>query len=181
MQATREPRLKTRVQAMRESRLKTRPARGHHMLLAEPTQHTPRKRTRKRLRRVQFVDLITLPSGSTTPIASPHKLAQGKRRKLIEPAPWMRFHPFVATLEQWASRVSASCGDPWSDAAIRAAVERGPHTSALTPEARVLIEEEMQYQIQAGFSEMVNWSDICEAHPVNLKVSPLAVTLQVGR
>jgi hypothetical protein len=99
----------------------------------------------------------------------------------MEPASWMRFHPFVSTLEQWASGVSASCGDPWSDTAIQAAVERGPHTSALTPEARVLIEEEMHYQIQAGFSEMVTWDSMRGSHPANLKVSPLAVIPQVGR
>ncbi|KAI2511562.1 adenylate kinase [Fragilaria crotonensis] len=115
------------------------------------------------------------------PVASPHKQAQGKRRKLMEPAPWMQFHPFVATLEQWASGVAAVCGEPWSEAAIRAAVERGPHTSALTPEARVLIDEEMKYQIQAGFSETVLWNAIQHSYPINLKVSPLAVIPQVGR
>ena len=88
----------------------------------------------------------------------------------MEPAPWMRFHPFVATLEHWASGVSALCGEPWSEAAICAAIERGPHTSALTPEARDLIDEEMKYQIQAGFSEMVLWRTIQHAYPTNLKV-----------
>ena len=99
----------------------------------------------------------------------------------MEPAPWMRFHPFVATLEHWASGVSALCGEPWSEAAICAAIERGPHMSALTPEARDLIDEEMKYQIQAGFSEMVLWRTIQHPYPTNLKVSPLAVIPQVGR
>ena len=49
------------------------------------------------------------------------------------------------------------------------------------PGARALIDEEMQYQILAGFSEMVNWSDIRSRLPENLKVSPLAVIPQVGR
>jgi hypothetical protein len=98
----------------------------------------------------------------------------------MEPAPWMRFHPFVATLEQWASGVSALCGEPWSEAAIRAAIERGPHTrSAQTPETRDLIDDEIQYQIQAGFSEMVLWCTIQHAYPTNL--SPLAVIPHVGR
>jgi hypothetical protein len=100
----------------------------------------------------------------------------------MEPAPWMRFHPFVATLEQWASGVSALCGEPWSEAAIRAAIKGGPHTSALTPEARDLINKEMKYQIQAGFSEVVVlWHTIQHVYPINLKVSPLAVITQVGR
>ena len=99
----------------------------------------------------------------------------------MEPASWMRFHPFVATLERWALGVSATCGKPWTEAAISAAVARGPHTSALTPGARALIDEEVQYQILAGFSEMVNWSDIRSRLPENLKVSLLAVIPQVGR
>jgi hypothetical protein len=101
--------------------------------------HAPRVITRK----VQFVDLASAnpASRSTIPEASPHKRAQGKRRKLMEPAPWMRFHPFVATLEHWASGVSALCGEPWSEAAIRTVIERSPHTSALTPEARDLIDK----------------------------------------
>ena len=145
--------------------------------------HAPRVITRKETRKVQFIDLASVDPAScrTLPVASPHKLAQGKRRKLMEPAPWMRFHPFVATLEHWASGVSALCGEPWSEAAICAAIERGPHTSALTPEARDLIDEEMKYQIQAGFSEMVLWRTIQHAYPTNLKVSPLAVIPQVGR
>ena len=165
-----------------ETRSDTTSARTVHAQAA-PVPHTLRAMTRKRTRTLQFLDLDSANSHSrpTIPAPSPHKLAQGKRRKLMEPAPWMRFHPFVATLEQWASGVSAVCGEPWSEAAIQAAIDRGPHTSALTPEARNLIDEEMEYQIQAGFSEMVLWSAIQHSYPLNLKVSPLAVIPQVGR
>ncbi len=62
-----------------------------------------------------------------------------------------------------------------------AAIERGPHTSALTPDAQDLIDEEMKYQIQDGLSEMVMRCTIQHAYPINLKVSPLAVIPQVGR
>jgi hypothetical protein len=99
----------------------------------------------------------------------------------MEPVFWMRLHPFEATLEQWASGVLALCGEPWSEAAIRAAIKRGPHTSTLTPEARDLIDEEMQYQIQVGFSEMILLSSVQHLYPVNLKVLPLVATPQVGR
>jgi hypothetical protein len=104
--------------------------------------HAPRAMTQKETRKIQFLDQASAdPASHTTiPVASPHKRAQGKRRKWMEPAPWMRFHPFVATLEQWAAGLSALCGEPWSQAAVRAAIERGPHTSALTPEARDLID-----------------------------------------
>ena len=147
---------------------------------ADSTQHEPPQETRKRTRTVQSLDLGTLQTRNN-PIVSPHKLAQGKRRKLMSPSPWMRFHPFVETLEKWALGVAAACGSPWTETAINAAVARGPHTSALTPEARGLIEEEMHYQITAGFSEIVLWSDIRTRLPQHLKVSPLAVIPQVGR
>ena len=147
---------------------------------ADSTQHEPPQETRKRTRTVQSLDLGTLQTRNN-PIASPHKLAQGKRRKLMNPSPWMRFHPFVETLEKWALGVAAACGSPWTETAINAAVARGPHTSALTPEARDLIEEEMHYQIRAGFSEIVLWSDIRTRLPQHLKVSPIAVIPQVGR
>ena len=112
---------------------------------------------------------------------SPHKAAQGKRRKLMDPAPWTRFHPFVATLEKWATGVPVECGTPWTPEAIAAAVARGPHTSALTPEARQLITDEVDYQVQAGFSEVLPWTTVRALQPQNLKVSPLAVIPQVGR
>ena len=117
----------------------------------------------------------------TDECGSPHKIAQGKRRKLMEPASWMRFHPFIETLRKWSVGVSADCGKPWSTTALVAAVARGPHTSAMTDDARALIKEEMEYQIAAGFSEEVLWTDLQKSQPSNLKVSPLAVIPQVGR
>ena len=118
-----------------------------------------------------------------TAVASPHKVAQGKQWKLMDPAPWMRFHPFVATLvqERLASGVSATCGEPWTRTAITTAVDRGPHTSALTPNARELIKGEVLYQTATGFSEVVFWHNLRNKLPVNLKISPLAVIPQVGR
>ncbi|KAI2511269.1 adenylate kinase [Fragilaria crotonensis] len=133
-------------------------------------------------------DLHALPSthpqsaeNPAPPGGSPHKMAQGKLIKLMDPEPWMRFHPFVATLEQWSDGVPVACSPPWTQVAINTAVARGPHTSALTPDARQLVMEEMAYQVAAGFSEIVLWSDVQALQPEHLKVSPLAVIPQVGR
>jgi hypothetical protein len=109
--------------------------------LTQHVQHyVTRKVTWKGIRKVQFQELPPPNPIIHIAVASPHKLAQGKRQKLMDPAPWMRFHPFVATLERRAGGVSATCGEPWTRAAITTAVEHGPHTSALTPDARKLIE-----------------------------------------
>ena len=120
------------------------------------------------------------PQPTITAMHAP-QIAQGKRRKLMDPEPWMRFHPFVATLEAWAEGVPVDCGPAWSTAAQQAAVTRGPHTSALTPDARQLISDEMDYQVAAGFSEIKLWTEVQALHPVPLKISPLAVIPQVGR
>ncbi len=117
----------------------------------------------------------------TPPGGSPQKMAQGKRRKLMDPESWMRFHPFVAILEQWSNGVPVVCSPPWTQIALETAIARGPHTSALTPEARQLVMEEIDYQVAAGFSEIMLWSDVQALRPEHLKVSPLAVIPQVGR
>ena len=134
------------LRAIRDSKLSTcdryRPYGGRQVIFINtasartvhapvgPIQHAPRAMTRKRTRKVQFLDLASADPASctTTLVASPHKQAQAKRRKLMEPGPWMRFHPFIATLEQWASGVSALCGDLWLEAAIRDSHQtRPPH------------------------------------------------------
>jgi hypothetical protein len=60
-------------------------------------------------------------------------------------------------------------------------VLRGPHSSAMTPEARALVLEDVLYQVQAGFSEIITWASIEANPPANLKVSPLAVIPQTDR
>ena len=46
----------------------------------------------------------------------------------MDPAPWTRFHPFIATLERWSTGVPVECGHPWTKMALQAAVtERPPY------------------------------------------------------
>ena len=115
------------------------------------------------------------------PTDAPNQQEIGKQRSLMQPAAWVDMHPFAATLKEWEQGVPVDCGAPWTPEAIRLAVERGPHRSALTPAAMALIEEEIQYQTAAGFSEIVMWDDIKLNMPTNLKVSPLAVIPQKDR
>ena len=122
--------------------------------------------------------------GSTCQPA-PTVSAQGEpqpRRSLMQPAQWIRdMHPFMTTLVEWATGVPVDCGVPWPMEAIDLAVARGPHRSALTTEARTLIVEEVDYQVKAGFTEVMDWETVKQLAPKNLKVSPLAVIPQVNR
>ena len=99
----------------------------------------------------------------------------------MDPEPWMRFHPFMETYEGWLNGVPVDCAPPpWSQKAMATAVSRGPRTSALTPDARQQIKDKMDYQVAAGFSEIITWTEVQALKPAQLKVSPLAVIPQVG-
>ena len=57
----------------------------------------------------------------------------------------------------------------------------GPHQSAATREAVKLFKKDIAYQVEAGFSRIVNWDDIKYNPPAQLKVAPVAVVPQTKR
>ena len=64
--------------------------------LTQHVQHyVTRKTTWAGTRKVQVEESPPPNPIIHTAVASPHKVAQGRRQKLMDPAPWMRFHPFV--------------------------------------------------------------------------------------
>jgi hypothetical protein len=84
----------------------------------------------------------------------------------MRPADWiLNKHPFMTTLVEWAKGVPVDCGESWTLEAISLAVDRGPHSSALTPEARGLIADEVDYQVKAGFTEIMDWTTIRRLAP----------------
>ena len=54
------------------------------------------------------------------------------------------------------------------------AVERGPHQSALTPEALAHFAEEARVKVEKGQARLVMWDDIKDDPPPELKISPIA-------
>jgi hypothetical protein len=105
--------------------------------------------------------------------------AQGK--KLMSPAACVSFHPFAETLSAWETGVPVDCGAPWAWDTVVAAVHKGAHKSATSDESIALIAEDVNYQVQAGYAEIVSWEELCILRPKNLKVSPLAVVPQRDR
>jgi hypothetical protein len=90
-------------------------------------------------------------------------------------------HPFAAHLEDWEQGVPVDCGPAWSEEAIEIAVQRGAHPTARTPEAIELVHEDIEYQVKAGFSEVLLWDDIKHGLHANFKISPVAVVPQPNR
>jgi hypothetical protein len=99
----------------------------------------------------------------------------------MSPAACVNFHPFTETLRDWEEGVPVECGEDWTLEEIEAAVAQGPHQSAQTPEALELIQEDIAYQVRAGYAEIVEWSWLKENLPAQLKISPLAVVPQANR
>ena len=81
--------------------------------------------------------------------------AQGKKQ-LMSPAACVSFHPFAETLSEWETGVPVDCGAPWEWETIVAAVEKGAHKSATTDESIALIAEDVDYQVKAGYAEIVS-------------------------
>jgi hypothetical protein len=90
-------------------------------------------------------------------------------------------HPFTPTLKEWRHGIEVDCGPNWNWDVIEAAVARGPHPTACTPNAIALFEEDIEYQRLAGFCKIILWDNLKRTRPSNLKISPVAAIPQVGR
>lgn len=79
----------------------------------------------------------------------------------MQPQEVAKAHPFGPTLEDYAMNgVPVDCGEDWTREQIIAAVERGPHVSVLRPEAIALFQEDIAYQVAAGFCRIVEWDSM---------------------
>jgi hypothetical protein len=108
--------------------------------------------------------------------------AKGTRRSLMQPQEGAKGHLFYHTLQQWGSkRVLVDCGPDWEQAVIEQAVPRSPHRSALDPKNAETVKEDVQYQVDAGFSQIFTWEEVQKICPLQLKVSPMAVIPQKDR
>ena len=62
----------------------------------------------------------------------------------------------------------------WTEEQIRAAMERGPHLSAMKPEAMRAFREEVAEKIKKNQVRILSWDDIKSDPPKQLKVSLIA-------
>ena len=64
---------------------------------------------------------------------------------------------------------------------IAAAVERGPHKSALKEDTVTQLHEEVAEKVQSGQLRLCPWSDVQQRPPEWLKVSPAAMVPHKSR
>jgi hypothetical protein len=85
-------------------------------------------------------------------------------------------------LKRWVTHgCPVDCGEDWSWQVIQQAVLQGPHRSATTKDSIDLLREDIEYQVKAGFSEIISWEKLQRIRPRRLKISPVAVVPQRNR
>ena len=85
-------------------------------------------------------------------------------------------HPAADLLLEYATKgCPTNTGAPWSRQLMQAAIDRGPHVSALIPEAISQLRQEVADKVASGQARVVKWDDIKDNPPKELKISPLAM------
>ena len=91
-------------------------------------------------------------------------------------------HPAAATLLKYATGgCPTKTGKNWSKEMIVEAVHRGPHVSATTPEAIEYFKSEIEQKVATGQARIVEWNEIKDNLPPELKISPLALVPHKSR
>jgi hypothetical protein len=85
-------------------------------------------------------------------------------------------HKAAILLSDWETfGCPTRMGRDWTLGEIKAAINRGPHKSALEPNATVHLEAKVRDKVAKGQVHVVLWDDIKNAHPHQIKILPVAV------
>jgi hypothetical protein len=91
-------------------------------------------------------------------------------------------HPAAGKLLQYATGgCPCNTGKPWSKQQMWAAVERRPHVLALQQEAITQLKGEIAEKVRVGQCRVVEWDEIKDNPPAQLKISPLAMNPHKSR
>ena len=91
-------------------------------------------------------------------------------------------HPAASTLLEYATKgCPVQSGKPWTRAAMQAAIDRGPHVSARAPEAIDQLRAEVEEKVRCGQARLVDWNDIRDNPPKQLKISPISMVPHKSR
>jgi len=79
-------------------------------------------------------------------------------------------HPAADLLKEWATYgCPTNTGMPWTQEQMQAAVDRGPHRSALTDAAIAHFRAEVDGKVKSGQAKLVAWNSIKDNPPGELK------------
>ena len=94
----------------------------------------------------------------------------------MQPQPLIASHDAAELLHHYATKgCPVACGEDWTQTHIEAALQRGPHQSATSPDAVEAFNDELDAKLRNGFSKLVKYGDIRNNLPPRLKISPVAM------
>ncbi len=100
---------------------------------------------------------------------------QSVHNGLMAPSGEALKHPAADLLLEFSTDgCPVSTGPKWTKAMLEAALVKGAHPSAIVPEAATQLRAESLEKAEQGFCKLVNWDDIKNDPPPNLKISPIA-------
>lgn len=107
---------------------------------------------------------------TTRPRATSHHMAQ------MYPFGLALQHPAAPSLLQYATRgCPVQPGKPWTVEKMQAAINRGPHKSALVPDAIDQLQSKVKEKVAVGQAQIVKRSTIKDNPPPQLKISPISM------
>ncbi len=99
--------------------------------------------------------------GTFVPTISEGITTRGNNRGGMCPQGLALQHPAAALLKEWSKfGCPAQTGQPWTRMEMAAAIERGPHESALMPEVIAHFGTEVAEKLAKGQAIVVDWNDI---------------------
>ncbi len=85
-------------------------------------------------------------------------------------------HPAANILLEYSMRgCPVRAGRNWTLEEMEAAIQRGPHVSALEPAAMEQLQAEVAIKVQKNQVRVVRWDELKEDPPPELKISPIAM------
>ena len=147
---------------------------------------TPRLRIENKHRRVRLQSSQPSVSYWTTHAGQAHlpatMAAPAAYRNNMCPTGVALHHPAAPILLKYASGGCPTLtGQPWTPRQMQAAIDNGPHISAMVPAAMKQLDEEIREKVKNGQAKLVRWDDIKHDPPTQLKVSPVAMVPHKSR
>ena len=149
-----------------------KPVRG-----ASTKQHRKENKQRRRQKQLQQTDQPSLWTHHRGDFVIPPPVPKvTNHRNNMCPAGLALHHPAATLLTSYATLgCPTQTGNPWSITEMKAAILRGPHASALEPEAAQQLWMEVEEKVRKGQARIVSWDDIKHDPPPQLKISPIAM------
>ena len=110
------------------------------------------------------------------------EIGKEKRVGLMWPTSHALEHEAAPLLDAYSTHgCPVDCGMKWTVEMVEAALRKGNHSSANTPEAREYLLREIDKKVADGYQKVVQWKDIKDKLPENIKLSPIACIAHKSR